>query len=317
MARVAVAVVSWNTRELLRRCLESLRPDAESGLAEVWVVDNGSEDGSPDLVRSDFGWATLHEPGGNLGFGRAVNAVAERTDSEWIAPSNADIAVEPGALGALLEAGRSGERVGAVAPRLILPDGATQHSVHPFPTVSLSLAFGVGLHRIVPGLADRLALEGGWNAERAREVDWAHGAFLLVRRSAWREVGGFDPAQWMYAEDLDLGWRLAKTGWTTRYEPRARVRHEHAAAASVAFGNERHDRYMEASYGWMARRRGMAVTWTFAGLNYAIAQSRAAAFGLGARFAPRRFSGRRDAARAHAAGHRRGLRSRARLLQVR
>ena len=76
---VAVAVVSWNTRELLAACLRSLQPEADAGRAEVWVVDNASTDGSPDLVREEFPWATLVASEDNLGFGPAVNLVAART----------------------------------------------------------------------------------------------------------------------------------------------------------------------------------------------------------------------------------------------
>src|SRR5205085_372219 len=135
MAEVAVAVVSWNTRDLLARCLDSLRADAESGLAEVWVVDNASSDGSGDLVAE--------------------------------------------------------------------PYGSTQHSVHSFPLLGFTAAFNLGLHRVVPGLGDHLAIPGRWDPSRPREVDWAVGALLLVRRAAWENAGGFDPGQWMYAEDLD------------------------------------------------------------------------------------------------------------------
>ena len=99
---MVVAVVSWNTRELLDRCLLALRPEADAGRAEVWVVDNGSQDGSPALVRERHAWARLVEPGENLGYGRAVNLLAERTSSPWIAASNADVALRPGALARLL-----------------------------------------------------------------------------------------------------------------------------------------------------------------------------------------------------------------------
>src|SRR5438046_1103113 len=75
---VAVAIVSWNTRELLRRCLQSLAPEQELGRAEAWVVDNASTDGSPDLVRDEFPWAKLVASDENLGFGRAVNLVAKQ-----------------------------------------------------------------------------------------------------------------------------------------------------------------------------------------------------------------------------------------------
>src|SRR5581483_2913353 len=126
--------------------------------------------------------------------------------------------------------------IGAVAPRLIRPDGRTQHSVWPLPTLALAIAFTLGLARVLPGTGERLCLEGYWNPDRAREVPWAIGAFLLLRRAAFDAVGGFDERQWMYAEDLDLGWRLHDAGWSTRYEPAARVLHADGAATAVAFG---------------------------------------------------------------------------------
>ena len=90
---VTIAVVSWNTRDLLARALRSLQPDVDAGLAEVWVVDNASSDGSADLVRDEFPWAKLVANAENVGFGRAVNQVASQTSSEWLACANADVAL--------------------------------------------------------------------------------------------------------------------------------------------------------------------------------------------------------------------------------
>jgi GT2 family glycosyltransferase len=267
--RVAVAVVSWNTRDLLQRCLESLRPEAERGLAEVWVVDNASTDGSPDLVRERFDWVKLVASDTNLGFGRAVNLVAARTESEWVAPANADVALRPGALERLLEAGARDPGAGAIAPRLVLPDGSTQHSVYEFPSVRFALAVQTEVARLSPRLGDRLALIGYWDSTRARRVPWAIAAFLLVRRAAWDEVGGFDERQWMYAEDLDLGWRLRQAGWATRYEPSAVVDHESAASTTQAWGVELAPVWQRSTYGFMARRLGMPRTLAFAAVYLA------------------------------------------------
>jgi N-acetylglucosaminyl-diphospho-decaprenol L-rhamnosyltransferase len=266
--KVAVAVVSYNTRELLLRCLESLSRDVDDGRAEVWVVDNQSTDGSIEAARAAAPWATVLDPGENLGYGRAVNLVAGRTGEDWLLAVNADVALEPGALEALLDAG-SDAGVGCVAPRLILGDGSTEHSVHPFPTVPLTLAFNLGVHHLSRSVGDRLCLEGRWDARRARDVPWAIGACLLLRRTAFDQAGGFDEQQWMYAEDLDLQWRLRQGGWRTRYEPAARVRHESGAAASVAFGDQRAGRFMAASYSLLRRRRGAARMWITAAINIA------------------------------------------------
>jgi N-acetylglucosaminyl-diphospho-decaprenol L-rhamnosyltransferase len=266
---VAVAVVSWNTRDLLRECLRSLEGVSE---AEVWVVDNASSDGSADMVRSEFPWVRLEALESNVGFGPAVNLVAGKTSAPWIAPANADVALQPGSLNALLDTGSRCPRAGVLAPRLELPSGETQHSVYAFPTVPFTALFNLGFHR---RFGDRLCLEGHWDPSRERDVDWAIGAFLLVRRAAWDAAGGFDDQQWMYAEDLDLGWRVARAGYTTRYVPSAVVLHHASAATTQAWGDERTLRWLRSTYAWMLRRRGPLRTRTTALINVLGAYARA------------------------------------------
>jgi N-acetylglucosaminyl-diphospho-decaprenol L-rhamnosyltransferase len=296
-AAVAVIVVSWNTRELLDACLASLLGDARAGRAEVFVVDNASTDGSAELVRERHPWAQLLENATNVGYGRAVNLAAERTSAAWIAASNSDLVFEPGALQALLDAGDRHPQAGSLAPALVLGDGRVQHSVHPFPTLGNTLLFNIGVAKLIPGLGDRLALEGHWRAERERDVDWAHGAFLCVRRAAWTAVGGFDTSQWMYAEDLDLAWRLAQAGWRTSYVPSARVRHAVSASTTQAFGEDRMERAVARTYAWMLLRRGLARTRATALVNVAGALARQAWLAPARRLAPARFA--LSAQRAH------------------
>jgi N-acetylglucosaminyl-diphospho-decaprenol L-rhamnosyltransferase len=266
---VAVAVVSWNTRDLLRDCLRSL---VGQSLAEVWVVDNASQDGSAAMVAQEFPSVRLVASERNLGFGPAVNLVAAQTAAPWIAPANADVELRPSALRALLDAGERHPRAGILAPRLELPSGETQHSVYAFPTIPFTARFNLGFHRRV---GDRLCLEGFWDPSRERDVDWAIGAFLLVRRAAWDAAGGFDQGQWMYAEDLDLGWRAARAGWSTRYVPSARVLHHASAATTQAWGDERTLRWLRSTYAWMLRRRGLIRTRVTAAINVAGAYARA------------------------------------------
>jgi len=266
---VRVVVVSWNTLELLRECLASLAPDAAAGLCEVVVVDNASSDGSAAMVAAEFPAVSLIEAGGNLGFGRAVNlgaAGAGETAPPWLIASNADIAVEPGAIAALRDRAAADPALGAAAPRLIAPDGSTQHSVHRFPDLWLSVAAVTGVGRL-PWIGDRLLIEGRWNPERAREVPWAHGAFVLFSRAAFDRAGGFDDDQWMYAEDIDIAWRLHEAGYGFAYEPAARVHHAGSAAAVKAFGDDRSRRHIRAVYAWFARRRGIRRARAFAAIN--------------------------------------------------
>jgi N-acetylglucosaminyl-diphospho-decaprenol L-rhamnosyltransferase len=314
---VTVAVVSWNTRELLADCLTSLVEDADAGLAEVWVLDNASSDGSAELVRERFPWVKLIASPDNLGFGNGVNEIAARTSTPWVAPSNADIRVHPGALRALLDEGERHPEAGAIAPRLVLPDGSTQHSVFPFPTVPLTLAYLSGATQRSQRLARHWWIERGFEPERGGQVPWAVGAFLLVRRAAWLEVGGFDHDQWMYAEDLDLGWRLTRAGWAARYVPGAHVDHAESAATEAAWGDERHLRWHASTYAWMLRRRGPAITRIVAAMNVggfllrAALQEPLALIGSGGA------RERRDRALGAARAHSIGLRSRSVLRRVR
>lgn len=284
--RVTVAVVSWNTRDLLEGCLQSLAERAPR--AEVVVVDNGSSDGSQELVRSRFPSVTLLEPASNLGFGPAVNLVARNADAPWLIAANADTAVEADAVEHLVERAERHPDAGIVAPKLVLADGSAQHSVHPFPTLAVAASVSLGLHQISPRLGDRLCMPGAWNPERARPVDWAHGAFLLIRREAFDVIGGFDEQQWMYAEDLDIGWRMRRAGWSTVYEPSARVRHAVSASAKQAF-EDRELRQSRAAYAWMARRRGLVHTRAYAALSFAGAIGRISLVKLPARLSPRRY----------------------------
>jgi GT2 family glycosyltransferase len=306
MAEVAIVVVSWNTRELLDACLRSLAPEVDRGRAEVWVVDNGSTDGSAALVRERHPWVNLLE-GTNVGFGGAVNRVAARTATHWIAAANADVELTDGALEALLEAGAAHHDAGTIAPRLLLGDGRVQHSVHPFPTLALTVIFNLGLSEAIPALGDRLTIEGRWDPTRPRYVDWALGAFLLVRREAWDAVGGFDERQWMYAEDVDLAWRLRRAGWRTWFEPSALVRHAGAASTSQAWGAQRTEQWLWSTYAWMLRRRGPAFVRVTAIVNLLGALARAALLSAGAYRDPARFADRRAEMLVWARLHRIGL----------
>ncbi len=312
-APVAIAVVSWNTAGLLDRCLTSLRREHDAGRAEVWVVDNASADGSAALVAERHPWVRLDAATENLGFGPAVNRVAARTATPFLAAANADVALEPGALQALLAAAATHPGAGAFAPRLLTADGTTQHSVHPFPTVRTGLLLSSGLAQR-PAVARRLPLEGHWDPDLPREVDWAHGALLLVRRAAWDDVGGFDPEQWLYAEDLDLAWRLRRAGWTTRYVPGARV--EHAVSAATAGRWDDHERALRtqrSTYAWMLDRQGAPRTRATALAHLAGPAARAALLGAGGRLLPGRWTARTAAQHRWAAMHRTGLEPRAEL----
>lgn len=280
---VDVAVVSWNTRSLLVRCLTSLRPAVEAGIATVTVVDNASSDGSAEEVRERFPWAGLVASDDNLGYGRAINLVAERTRAPWLGIANADIALRAGALERLLAAGDGDPGAGLLAPRLVLPDGSTQHSVKPLPDLAAMAVANLGPRLAPARLADRFVMPWQWDPERGQRVPWAIAAFLLARRTAWEEVGGFDPEQWMSAEDLDLGWRMHGAGWATRYVPEAVVDHEESAAVAQRWGAHLPIHWQRCAYAWMVRRLGRGRTAAIGVLNLAGAGARLAVYAVLAR----------------------------------
>lgn len=306
---VTVAVVSWNTRDLLDACLRSLEPSVSSGVAEIRVVDNGSTDGTVDLVRERHPWVTLLERPDNPGFGPAANVALQDAVTPYVAVANADLEVPPSAISALLGAAGRHPTAGVLAPRLRLPDGAPQHSVHPFPSLAQAAAVDLGLAALVPGARRALTLEGTWDPDTGRDVDWAHGAFLVLPLDVWRALGGFAEDLWMYAEDLDLCWRARRLGRPTRYVPDAEVVHHVSAATAQAFGDERFDRSQAAAYRWMASRLGRPRALAIAGAAWMGGLVRLGTLRVASRRDPAAYGWRRDRARASVARHRAGVRA--------
>ena len=296
---VTVAVVSRNTRELLLSCLRSLEDASAAGRARVWVVDNASTDGSAAAARELAPWAQVIESKTDLGFGRAVNLVGRGSDDEWLLAIRADVALEVGALEAMVAAGAD-PAVGCVAPRLVLAGGESQHSVYPLPTVPLAIAFNLGLHRLVPRFGERMCLEGYWDPNRPRAVPWAIGACLLLRRAAFDAVGGFDEHAWKHAEDLDLGWRLHQGSWVVRYEPSARVERAAGITSSETPDGKK------ATYTVITRRRGRAGAAAIAAINLGGTAVRLAWMAPLALLRPR-WRASRDSNRRSFAAHRWGL----------
>jgi GT2 family glycosyltransferase len=274
------------------------------------VVDNASDDGSAKMVRRDFPWVELIASPENLGFPQAVNMVAYRTSGEWLATANEDIELRPGALEALLAAAERYPDAAIVVPRLILPDGSTQHSVYAFPTLLATLVNNLGLARLSHRLGERLCVEGYWDPSRPRHVPWAFAALALMRREAFDAAGGFDRDIWLYADDVDLAWRLREEGWKVWYEPSAEVLHRGGATTLAQFGDGRTSVRMGATYAWMLKRRGLLVTWATAGTAYLIMAGQLALFSALAAVRPARYARSRDRARWWMDVHRAGLRSR-------
>ena len=220
MNDVSAVVVSYNVRDLLLKCIASLRAD---GIEHIVVVDNASVDGSAEAARAaDVEVVAL---GRNVGFGGGANCGVRRTSTPYVVICNPDLEVEPGTNKALAEVLDHERDVAVVAPRIETPDGRLYPSARTFPDMgdAVGHAFLQFVWRENPFSRRYKMLD--WDHAAACDVDWVAGTYMVVRRSAWDVVGGFDERFFMYLEDVDLCWRLRGGGWRTRYEPSARVVH--------------------------------------------------------------------------------------------
>ena len=220
---ISAVIVSYNSASFLPDCIRSLRSE---GVEDVVVVDNASADGSVDVVRAADAGVRVVETGSNLGFGSAANRGVATCAGDYVLIMNPDTVVEPGAVKALTEALDRDPGLAVVGPCMENLDGSVYPSVRQFP--DLTVAFGHAFLGLVwPGNpATRRYRMLDWDHDRpAADVDWVGGACMLVRRSAFDLIGGFDEAYFMYVEDVDLCWRLGRAGWRIGYEPAARVVH--------------------------------------------------------------------------------------------
>ena len=213
----SILIVSYNTRELLRRCLlaaeqECARlPEGES--AEIVVVDNASADGSAAMVREEFaGRVRLLEAGVNLGFGAANNVAIEAAAGEFLVLLNSDAFFQKGALARAIAHMREAARVGAGGARLVSADGTPQPSARSFPT-------------LVEEARTLLGRAGAQSPESAATVDWVTGAFMILRRQALAQSGLFDERFFLFCEEVDLCRRIGQAGYAVQYWPDVVVTH--------------------------------------------------------------------------------------------
>jgi hypothetical protein len=218
-------VANWNRKELLRACLDSLARQSH-GSFEVVVVDNGSTDGSPELIeeiaKSYPVPLRLIANAANLGFCAANNQGIFSTDSELVALLNNDAEAEPGWLEALERAIRQGEDIGMAASKVLVWEDRTRidkcgHLIYPD-----------GQNR---GRGSGQTDRGQFS--RTEEVLWPDGCAAMYRRAMLEDIGGFDEDFFAYADDAELGLRARWAGWRCLYTPDAVVRHHRGATLGL------------------------------------------------------------------------------------
>jgi len=224
---VGVVVVAYNSAGMIARLLDSVPAALAGTSADIVIVDNGSVDGTAELVER-LGYRVVRAP--NLGFAAGINrGVRELPDAAAILVLNPDVQLRPGAVPPLLAALEL-PGTGVVAPRVLEEDGSLSRSLRRRP----SLGRATGLNRTgLPFLSEYLVREEEYAGPRV--VDWALGAVLLFSRECFDRLGGWDESFFLYSEETDFCLRAADVGLATRYEPAS-------VAVHTGGGSGRNDR---------------------------------------------------------------------------
>lgn len=252
-----IVIVNYNTRDLLRDCLASIYDSRGDFSYQVCVVDNGSHDGSVEMVRQEFPQAQLIASSINGGYAYANNlglrafgfqnaSIAGHSSSpRYVLLLNADTLLPPSALQEMLDFMEAHPEAGAAGPRLVREDGSLDLACRrSFPTPSAFLYRSMGLSKLFP----KSPRFGRYNLtyldpDELTEVDSVVGAFMLVRGEAIHQVGLLDETFFLYGEDLDWAYRIRKAGWKIYYHPQVTVLHVKGASTRKHSRKARYEFY--------------------------------------------------------------------------
>jgi hypothetical protein len=225
----AVVLVCWNNRAYLEPCLQSLFDAGMRHAVEVVVVDNGSADGSQDMVRERFPQVVLVQNDANVGLGRASNQGILATSAPFVLLLNNDTIVNGRSLDLLIDHMAATPDAGAAGGKLLNEDGSVQAEYNQFSTLREEFLIATRLGELVwPGYPSHHHSDG------PRSVDWLSSACLLLRREALSVVGLLDDSYFIYGDEADLQFRLVAAGWKVYYLP---------GATTIHFGGRSLDRW--------------------------------------------------------------------------
>jgi GT2 family glycosyltransferase len=226
MMDLSICTANLNTKELLHQYLKSLYENTSGLGLEVIVVDNGSTDGSVEMLQQAFPQVRLFQNQTNIGVSKAYNQAFRATCGRYVACLNTDIIVLPNALFTMYQFLEDHPAVGAVGCKLLNADGSLQHSCGHTPTL-LGLTFqSLGLSRLFPrNKFFARFLMTYWDHDEVRQVDQPAAACFMMRRQALEEVGLFDEQFFVYFEDVDWCYRAKMAGWPIYFLPQAQVIH--------------------------------------------------------------------------------------------
>jgi GT2 family glycosyltransferase len=237
MTELSIIIVSWNTRELLRECLESLFEFAPEAVFETFVVDNASSDQSVAMVQETFPNVKVIANGSNVGFSRANNQAIQKSKGRYIALLNPDTVLIEDVFTPLLRYADANNEMGAIGPKILCRDGKTIQNVcaRRLPNLYFDFCRLSGLSRMYSGTR----IFGGeylshWDHNSHRNVESLAGACMVVRRKTIDQVGMMDEKQFMYGDEIDWCKRILDSGWIIRYYPDAKIIHYGGESAKQA-----------------------------------------------------------------------------------
>ena len=237
---LSILIVSFNTKGMLEQCLQSIRRHSPSASYEVFVVDNGSTDGSPALVAERFPEVRLMANSDNRGFAAANNQALSLAKGEVILFLNSDTCLLPDSLRPLLTRLEEQPGVGIVGPTERLEAGTAYPTICPSPDLWFLFLSHTGLRHYFYTNPRINPYRQIWElAHRSGEpvaVDWLSGGSLMVRRRVLEEVGPFDEGYFFYMEDTDLCERARRAGWRIEYVPRGVIIHHGGGSSEKAKG---------------------------------------------------------------------------------
>lgn len=272
-ADLAVVIVNYNAGEHLARCVASVIDAAGELALDVLVVDNASHDGSAQAAVTLAPQVRLIENPTNRGLSAAWNQGAGAVNAPWILFLNPDAEICRGGLGAFVTAGERRPDVAVLGPVIRNPDGTVYESGRVFPSVVQAVGHAF-LGPFAPENRFTQAYrQTSWDRSTEREVDWVSFAAMLIRRSAFDQVGAFDEGFWLYGEELDLCTRLRDAGWKVLATPALEV--VHIGGVSTGRSRRTHLMHSQGIYRYYCKHR--ATGWRRATLPLAWVALRARA----------------------------------------
>jgi len=256
---VSIIIVNWNTKQLLRNCLQSVYERAGDVDYEIIVVDNASTDGSAEMVKNEFRQAILIENTKNRGFAAANNQAMAVAKGKYVLLLNSDTVVLDNAIANTVRFADENPQAAVTGCRVLNPDRTLQRTCFMFPSILNMLLSSTYLYKLFPKnrFFGREQMTW-WDRNDVRQVDVVTGCFMLVRREAIEEVGVMDDRFFMYAEETDWCYRFRKKGWTVMFAPVGDIIHfggQSAAQKPVAMIVQLRLsilKFIRKHYGWSA-----------------------------------------------------------------